>query len=73
MAPFIPVFLRASAVHGRYLRDGASDLSFPPYERSPPTASGRLSQGTMNATDVWYQSLFVDREEGDRDQDDEDD
>ncbi|KAJ5243813.1 hypothetical protein N7489_003909 [Penicillium chrysogenum] len=38
-----------------------------------PIHSGRVSQGTMNAAVPWYQSLFVDREEGDRDQDDEDD
>ncbi|KAJ5822084.1 uncharacterized protein N7525_011368 [Penicillium rubens] len=38
-----------------------------------PIHSGRVSQGTMNAAVPWYQSLFVDRGEGDRDQDDEDD
>jgi F420-0:gamma-glutamyl ligase len=37
-----------------------------------PTRSGQVSQGTMGATIPWYQSFFVDREEGDRDQDDED-
>ncbi|KAJ6190265.1 hypothetical protein N7519_000286 [Penicillium mononematosum] len=60
--------LRASAAHGPYLRDVASgELSLPQYEH---TSTGEI---VVHCGEVFCRSLFVDREEGDRDQDDEDD